>query len=77
MGYKGIKVPGMGLKGDGSTRGWGTGGWGYGVVLGAPGSDDFTASLRTNFHPGRENKRAGAVESYRGGDSGGVVTSSG
>lgn len=39
------------------------------ALLGDPGSDDFMALLRTNFHPGRENKRAGlsfAVESYWG-----------
>lgn len=37
------------------------------ALLGDPGSDDFMALLRTNFHPGRENKHAWlsfAVESY-------------
>lgn len=54
------------------------GGWGYccrgtapGVLasLGDLGRDDFMALLRTNFHPGRENKPAGpacAMESYWG-----------
>lgn len=42
---------------------------GVAALLGDPGSDDFMALLRTNFHPGRENKRAWlpfAVESYWG-----------